>query len=380
MKKVFSAILLLSSIALNVLGQASSTPKSMKYIGVVYDVGLQFQKGWYSVNGFDSALVAYDMHAIANDMHANTVRIEGEDIDRLVKASRLAHANGLSIFFNPWKMGGDSAEVRKYFIDAAKAAEKLRKEGIDLVFVAGCEYSIFCKDVFPGDTFEARLAWLVKQATAAGHMSSKVPAFRERSVKLNKFLRSFCNAIRKHYTGPVTYSAGTWESVDWSLFDIVGIDYYRQGETEKEYLAGLENYKIGKPVVVMEVGSCTYEGAAAKGAGGFAIRKGTNADGTMIFEGGVIPQRSEKEQADYVETQINILSSADIQGAFVYVFSFPSSPVGEGNKDYDMVSFSLVKTFPPGEKRSKNMPPWEAKDAFYRLAKTYENLAKTARE
>lgn len=46
----------------------------MKYKGVVYDVGLRFAAGYpYSVEPFDSALVKYDITAIANDMHANAI-------------------------------------------------------------------------------------------------------------------------------------------------------------------------------------------------------------------------------------------------------------------------------------------------------------------
>lgn len=38
--------------------------------------------------------------SLINCMH-NAVRIEGEDIDRLVLAAREAHAAGLKVFFNP---------------------------------------------------------------------------------------------------------------------------------------------------------------------------------------------------------------------------------------------------------------------------------------
>lgn len=43
-------------------------------------------------------------------------------------------------------------------------------------------------------------------------------------------------------------------------YDIVGIIYYRLGETKEQYVAGLERHGFGKPLV-MEVGCCTYEGA-----------------------------------------------------------------------------------------------------------------------
>lgn len=38
-------------------------------------------------------------------------------------------------------------ETRAYFEEAATTAGTLRNEGIDLVFIAGCEYTIFIKGV-----------------------------------------------------------------------------------------------------------------------------------------------------------------------------------------------------------------------------------------
>jgi hypothetical protein len=41
----------------------------MKYRGVVYDVGLNFNGQGFSVHPFDPTLVEYDMRVIANNMH-----------------------------------------------------------------------------------------------------------------------------------------------------------------------------------------------------------------------------------------------------------------------------------------------------------------------
>ena len=60
--------------------------------GVVYDVGLRFTPESCSVDSLDTALVAYDMSVIANILRANAVRIEGEDVSRLVAAPRTESA------------------------------------------------------------------------------------------------------------------------------------------------------------------------------------------------------------------------------------------------------------------------------------------------
>ncbi len=94
--------------------------------GVVYDVGLRFTPESCSVDSLDTALVAYDMSVIANILRANAVRIEGEDVSRLVAATRIAHSRGLKVLFNPWKMNVGEDDVVTYMAEAAKAAESLR--------------------------------------------------------------------------------------------------------------------------------------------------------------------------------------------------------------------------------------------------------------
>jgi hypothetical protein len=56
----------------------------------------------------------YDMQVIANNLYANAVRVEGEEIQRLAAATRAAHIMGLTVFFNPWKMNAGFDEARVY--------------------------------------------------------------------------------------------------------------------------------------------------------------------------------------------------------------------------------------------------------------------------
>ncbi|WP_342611980.1 hypothetical protein [Burkholderia ambifaria] len=347
----------------------------MKYRGVVYDVGLRFTAdNPYSVDRFDPELVSYDINAIATALHANAIRIEGEEIERLVTASRIAHAAGLSIFFNPWKMNVPIAELPAYFAQAARAAEQLRGEGADIVFVAGCEMSLFNEGILEGSTVMERVKGVIGLGAAA--KSGDGELLRAKATLLNDTLDKIVAAVvRGAFNGRVTYSAGMWEMVDWRAFDIVGIDHYRSNESAKEYVGALDRYRLDKPLVVMEVGCCAYEGAGKLGAGGFMRLQGTNPDGTGIFMDGIIPTRSEQEQAAYVEEQLELLNEAGIDGVFIYVFSFPSYRYREGARDLDMMSFSLVKTYPDDQSESGQMPPWEPKEAFHRIARIYKKLA-----
>ena len=354
--------------------------KAPKYRGVVYDVGLNFAKvhdmGLNAPDGLgvpppDPAQVEYEMRTIKNVLHANAVRIEGERIDRLVMASRLAHKQGLTVFFNPWMTNANAEELRPYYAEAAKEAEKLRKEGVDIVFVAGCEYPWFQKGLVPGDTVVERIA-----AAFAGTTPEKAKEGMDQYwKKLNNILRSFVDVIRPEFKGPVTYAGTTFEAIDWSMFDIVGIDHYRGAESAEEYVEKFNSYKVhNKPIICMEVGSCTYVGAAKAGGGGFLLFEGVNPDGSGRFKDGVVPTRSEREQADYIETQVKLLANNGAAGIFVFEFNAPFYTHGEGAKDLDLVAFSLIKTYPKDDPRSKAMPPWAPKESFHRVASLFAQM------
>ncbi|KAF4269495.1 hypothetical protein CNMCM8812_001499 [Aspergillus fumigatus] len=307
----------------------------MKYRGVVYDVGLNFSGTGFSVEPFNPALVKYDMKTIADELYANAVRIEGEELSRLEIAARSAHSMGLKVFLNPWKMNATIEETRAYFEEAAIIAERLHNEGIDLVFIAGCEYTIFNKGVFPGDSFNDRVMFLGRHFPSSHMIEDISQTLRDKSVELNKALRSFVEVIRSQFGGKT----------------IIAEERLRR-----------------------KVGCCAYEGAAERGDGGFALLKGTNPDGTGIFENDIVPTRSEKEQADYVGTQLELLNKAGVDAAFVFLFSFPCLPAGEGASDLDMMSFALVKTFPKKDSRSKEMPPWVPKESFHRVAEVFRSM------
>lgn len=218
-RRSFIGMVTKSAVALAIL--ASRAPfadervrKPMKYRGVVYDVGLRFTAGQpYSIEPFNSNLVKHDLNVMANDLHANTVRIEGEELSRLAFAAGEAHAAGLKIFFNPWKMNVHVSELIEYFSSAAEIAETLRLEGLDIIFVSGCEISLFNEGIFPGANSSERLTWRTSSGSNSV-LSSSPAAFAKQFGLLNSTLTKAVDAIRSKFKGSITYSAGTWEAVD----------------------------------------------------------------------------------------------------------------------------------------------------------------------
>lgn len=349
--------------------------QAMEYRGVVYDVGLQYNPGQYSVSHFNPAQVEYDMQVISTTLHTNAVRIEGQEISRLIVASEMAHKAGMKVFFNPWWMNADAETVIAYMAEAAKAAEWLRKKNVDITFVAGCEFTLFNKGIFEGNSVTERLASMMQLAQYADDKEKLDKKNAETSRQLNSILRRMVDGIRSNFKGQVTYSAGTWEPVDWSMFDVIGLDYYRDKHTDEEYLDGLRKYyAYKKPVWVMEVGCCTYEGAAQLGGSGFTVCHGVDEEGNGIYAGGVAPKRSEKEQADYAERQIRLLHSSGIEGMFIFEFSFPIAPYREKGHDADLTAYPIVKSFAPEDPRSQQLPAWQPKEAFHRVGNVYREL------
>ena len=341
------------------------------FYGVVYDAGLMFGGKNLSVANFRPEQVAYDMSIIKHVLNCNTVRIEGEDLDRLSIATREASKQGLKVLFNPWKMESDSATTVNYMRQASEVAEKLRMEGADLIFVTGCEYTLFNRGVFPGNSLEERLAWL----SNLGKMPNPMATLQAKNKTLNQILQSMLSEVRKNFRGKVVYSSGAWETVDWDNFDYIGVDYYHNNESDEQYVEGFSRYKsMGKPVIVMEMGCCAYQGAAERGGSGFAIFKGVDSEGNGIYEGGKKPVRDESVQADYISKNVGLLQKAGASGIFVYVFSYPIYPYSKSGVDFDMTSYALVKSFPPTDARYKQIPSWEPKEAFYRVGEIFSKI------
>lgn len=341
----------------------------MRHLGVHYDTGVQFDPRWLSRPDFDPALAQYDMRVIAQDLHATSVRIVGEHLDRLETTARLAHAAGLSVFFNPWPIGLDLDAQVDRFAEAARTAQRLRADGVELVFVAGCEASIFALGLIPGDRLEQRIDWLVSQRGGQEAAPLSVPEVGEAT---KAFMRRVVEVVRREFEGEVTYAAGSWEDVDWSEFDYVGVDYYRAEQSSEDYAAGLRALqRHGKPVLVLEFGCCAYVGADRRGGMGWMILDASD-DADVIWRNGGPPTRDEGTQARYVTEQLGIFDNVGIEGAFVFTFDAPYlAHSDDPQRDFDLAGYGLVAWPEEGARASTVLPPWTAKEAFSALAATY---------
>lgn len=339
----------------------------MKLKGVCYDVG-RVIGGENQHPEFDEQSVRRELGIIRSDLHCNTVRICGQDIERVMTAGRIALDLGLDVWLSPELWGHALPEALGHLSDAARAAEDLRRTATgNVVLSVASEATLFMPGILSsGGTIPdlirhpLRLAAAMLRLRTGGH-----------NKRLNAFLVEAATVARGGFRGPITYASVPIERVDWSSFDIVSVDYYRGKQNRATYAEGIDRYlALGKPVVVTELGCCTYRGAEDKGGRGFLIVDRRHPD--RITPGYV---RDEGLQARELTDMLSILDHAGVDGAFVLGFASPTlihrdDPL----HDFDMASYSLVKTLPT-DVRSRSYPDmrWEPKQAFHAVSAQYRD-------
>jgi hypothetical protein len=178
---------------------------SVRGRGINYDTGF-YPGGQCSRPFFDPDQVAREMRVIAGDLHCNAVRISGGDPVRLSVAARLAAAAGLEVWFAPFPCDLSPTESLAMLAECAELAERLREDGAEVVFVAGCELSLFGTGFVPGQAFTDRITGLRRTG------------LRALSVRLSRYLAEVAGQVRDRFGGKVSYAAGPWEDIDWAPF------------------------------------------------------------------------------------------------------------------------------------------------------------------
>lgn len=340
----------------------------MFYRGINYDVGTAFRAGELSRVDFDERAVEKEITIIREELKCDSIRISGFDIDRLETAARLALDHGLQVWFSPAHIDATQADAFEYLGRCAQAAERLRKKNENIIFVLGCEYSLFLKGFIRGTTIYDRLA---NMFSPVGILMNILGLRNGVYRKLNRFLRETVTNVRELFAGKLTYASGTWEKIDWSLFDIVSIDHYRASYNVATYAEELAAYyRFDKPVAVTEFGCCAYKGADEKGGTGWAITE--KHDGAMTIKDGYI--RDETVQANYLIELLDIFKKENLYAAFVFTFINPAYKHDDDPKrDLDMASYGIVKPVAGGADSYEGLP-WVPKKAFYELSQYYAKL------
>jgi hypothetical protein len=340
----------------------------MRAKGIAYDTGFIY-KGSVSRERFDPGVVRRELAIIRDDLHCNAVQVVGGDPDRLELAARHAAELGLEVWFSPFPLELTLDEILSLFTDCAERAERLRKAGAEVVFVAGAELTIMDRGFLPGNTQQERLSCLLGD-----------PGRRERlaevSARFNDFLVRAVAEIRERFAGRITYASIPFERPDWTLFDIVAVELIRNADVADQYRDGVRSLVAGgKPVAITGFGASAYVGAGDRGARAMEIAEYDEATQTPLrLDGEYI--RDEAGQAANIREVLEIFDTEGVDSAFIWLFelcNFPHRPDGDPRDDLDLASPAIVKTL---EGRHGDTYPdmtWEPKVAFTTIADCYRS-------
>ncbi|SHF82465.1 hypothetical protein [Streptoalloteichus hindustanus] len=306
------------------------------------------------------ALMEQEINTIRHGLRCDSLVVFGSDVGRLTDTATAALERGMRVFVQPRLYDHPQPEILDHLAETARAVERLRRRcGDRVVLVVGCEFFLFVPGIVPGATFLDRIANLQKMPP------TEFPGIWRR---LDEFLRRAAAVARAHFHGPITYGSAHSEPVDWSLFDIIGVDYYEFFRTDEEYRKDLARYQEWKkPVVILEFGCCTYTGAPERGGMGWDGVIDWEAKPPRVKEGFV---RDERTQADHIARMLSIFEAEDLIGAHVYTFISPDCPHSPKRElDFDLTTYSVVKL--TRERYEDPASPYriEPKESFRALAR-----------
>ncbi len=335
----------------------------MRANGITYDTGFVGRAG-NSRERFEPEDVRADLTAIRDELHCTAVRVTGGDPDRIDLAAVTATELGLEVWYSPYPLDHDEDQMLDLFADCADRAERLRRAGHRVVFVAGAELSLMNHGFLPGDTIEQRLAAVLRRPPNLGELVATAAG------RVNEFLGRAVDVVRSRFGGPVTYASTPLDRVDWGIFDIVSVDLYRSADVAAQFADGVRALvAAGKPVAITEFGCASYRGAADLGAQALQVVEYEAGSGRPLRLRRDV-ERDEAGQAAAIVEQLAVFDEAGVDAAFVFLFALedmPFRPQSAAREDLDRASYGIVRV----RESDGNGPRWERKAAFDALAEYY---------
>lgn len=343
----------------------------MRTKGICYDTGFLDGTGLHgggtSRERFDPELVRRELTIIRDDLHCTAVQVVGGDPDRLDLAARCAAELGLAVWFSPYPLERTAEQIRSLLLDCAHRAERLRRDGAEVVFVAGVELSMMNRGFLDGDTVADRLGYLFADPAARPARIAEVQA------RLGEFFRDLVPAIRAAFHGPVTYAAIQFEGVDWTLFDIVTLELIRSADVADRFRDGVRTLVAQpKPLAITGFGTATWRGSGDVAPRSMQILGSDPTTGELRLT--EVLERDEAGQANYLRELLELFDGEGVDSTFVHLFALynlPHRPDGDPRDDLDLASLGVVKVL--DGKLGETYPgmPWEPKAAFAAIADRY---------
>nr|WP_206441423.1 abortive phage infection protein [Streptomyces boncukensis] len=344
--------------------RADGRRSSLAHRGVCYEIA----DGETPHTGWEAHRMREDLRVIKEELHATSVQIWGSGVERLSATAREAAERGLAVWLQPRLGDCPEREILEHLAAAGEEAERLRRQGARVHLSVGCEFWLYVPGIVPGDDALER----VRNMLDGNYDREKTQR------RLDRFIPRAARTGRSVFDGRLTYAAAAPEDkVDWSLFDIVSLDYYAYHRRRADYVRDLEPFRRwGKPVAIAEFGCCTYKGAARDGGmGWYSVDFEKNPP---EIKGDL--RRSEREQARYLSHSLAVFEALGLYAAMAFSFVSPDAPHRpERRYDMDMASYGLVKSI--WKTRDKPTPAWhwERKEGFHAVAAHFAHAAGRAR-
>ena len=334
------------------------------YRGINYDTGTDYLPGVHSRQEWTSTIMREDVTTIRERLHCNAVNIFGSHPEHIAECARFAARSGLAVWVQPRPVDLGDEEAFALIGEVAGIAESLRAGGAEVRLNAGCEFSLFAPGMIPGGNYRSR----------ARALYVLWPAMPLINRLLDRYLRRVLAVARDRFSGEITYGSGFWEGVDWSGFDQVGVNLYRDSYNAKGFettVAGLRDH--GKPVLITEFGCCGYPGADRRGAGGDSVIDWRDPASPRVK--GDHP-RDEGVQSRYIAELLDVFAAHEVDGAFVFEFSEPTYPrSADPRRDIYVASFGVLAAQPvdAADRSTRSARPYDLvpKAAFHEIARRF---------
>ncbi|MFJ9904104.1 abortive phage infection protein [Streptomyces sp. NPDC101152] len=332
--------------------------RGLRHHGVVYTVG----EGETPGTAWSATRMRHDLRTIRDELHADTVDVTGDGVERLTATAAEAAERGLRVWLQPTLADAPERDILEHMAECGRFAERLRRQGAGVDFSVGCEFWLFVPGIVPGETVLERVHNILNGDFDPVRMQRRLDRFTAKAAAVG----------RSVFHGDLSYAAAQDDKVDWRLFDIVGIDYYSYFRHHPDYAGELRRYqRWGKPLAITEFGTCAYVGAPRTAGMGWNVVDYDKGE----IKGHLV--RSEHTQAAYLTDLLEVFESMNLYAAMVFEFVTPDAPhrTDDPRKDLDLASYSITKTIKDRPDDPRSGWHWEPKEAFNALARHYARCA-----
>lgn len=127
--------------------------RGLRRHGVVYTVGAGETPG----TAWSARRMRADVRAIRDELHADTIDVTGDGVERLTATAAEAAERGLHVWFQPTLGDVPERDILEHLAECGRFAERLRRQGASVELSVGCEFWLFVPGIVPGGTVLERI-------------------------------------------------------------------------------------------------------------------------------------------------------------------------------------------------------------------------------